>query len=451
MTISSGRDSDTAPPHPPSIPPPAAHGALRRILTNLAHLIGGKAAAGLISLVYLVLASRTLGVTDYGVLVLVNGYAILIGSLVAFSGFHGVVRYGALAIEAGDHGRLAGIVRLMSLVELGCGAVAVVVAAAGAPLVGKHLGWTPREVQFAVVYSLAVLGTVRATPQGLLQLAGRFDLIGIHQTIWPIVRLIGAVTAWFTGAGLLGFLGAWLASALIEGVSMWLLAWPSWRRLTRSAPMRGPWRGVASANDGFTRFILITNFEITLRELAPNLAPVTIGWVLGPAAAGLFALAQRASQILAQPAVLLGQASYAVLAELAARGEVGRIRETVWRGVAMMAGASIVILLILAGLGDRLLIAIGGASFAGGGALLLLVSAGRATTLATTPITSALTAMGYPDKSVTVALITNIALYPALPPLLWCLGAAGAGWHAALQGAVATLLLTVMFMRVSRE
>ncbi|MEG8055706.1 hypothetical protein QP150_01895 [Sphingomonas sp. 22L2VL55-3] len=71
------------------------------VLANLGHLLGGKAAAGVMSLVYLVLVTHRLGAADYGVLVLVNAYAVLIGSVLAFSGFHGVVRYGGLALEAG--------------------------------------------------------------------------------------------------------------------------------------------------------------------------------------------------------------------------------------------------------------------------------------------------------------------------------------------------------------
>ncbi|WCT73319.1 lipopolysaccharide biosynthesis protein [Sphingomonas naphthae] len=444
MSPVSAPDEALAPP--PASPP----GALKRIMGNLAHLLGGKAAAGVVSLVYLVLASRTLGVNDYGVLVLVNAYAILIGSVVAFSGFHGVVRYGALALEAGDREGLAAIIRHMALIEIGCGVAALVVAAALAPLVGPRLGWSPQTVTAAMVYSLAVIGTVRATPQGLLQLDKRFDLIGVHQTVQPLVRLVGALIAWGTGAGLIGFLAAWLVSAVAEGLAMWALAWRSWGRLTDNATPRGRWRGVGAGNQGFGRFILLTNFDITLRELAPNLTPVTIGWVLGPAAAGLFALAQRASAVLQQPAVLLGQASYAVLAELAARGEMARLRLTVWRGAGLMALAGSVILLVLAAAGGHLLMLIGGPSFAGGGLLLVLVAAGRAANLATTPIASALTAMGLAEKSVVVALVVNIALYPALPPLLWWLPSTGAGWHAALQGAVSALLLAAMFARSSR-
>ncbi|MEO6338605.1 MAG: lipopolysaccharide biosynthesis protein, partial [Caulobacteraceae bacterium] len=194
---------------------------LRHVFANLAHLLSGKAAAGVISLIYLVVVARDLGSAGYGVLVLVHGYVTLIGGVVAFSGFHGVVRYGALALEAGNHPRMVRILRFMALLELACGVVAVLVAAALAPLVGPRLGWPPEAVRFAGPYSLAVLATVRATPQGVCQLAGRFDLIGLQQVVPPLVRLIGALVVLAIDGGLLGFLVAWLISALVETITMW--------------------------------------------------------------------------------------------------------------------------------------------------------------------------------------------------------------------------------------
>ena len=39
-------------------------------------------------------------------LTLISGYATLVGGIVAFSGWHGLVRYGSEALEAGSHERL---------------------------------------------------------------------------------------------------------------------------------------------------------------------------------------------------------------------------------------------------------------------------------------------------------------------------------------------------------
>lgn len=424
---------------------PSPRTGVALVLANLGHLLGGKVAAGLISLVYLMLVTHRLGATDYGALVLVNAYAVLIGSVLAFSGFHGVVRYGGIALEGGDAAGFARIVRFMAVIELGCGAIAILVAAVLAPVVGPRLGWSADTIRIATVYSLAVIATVRATPQGLLQIAGRFDLIGLHQAVSPLIRLIGAVGVCIAGGGLIGFLTVWLVAAVAEGVAMWGFGLIAWRRLAQGERLRGPWRGTARQTEGFTRFILITNFDITVRELAPNLAPLTVGWLLSPAAAGLLALTQRATSLIAQPTVLLSQASYAVLAAQLARGELAALRHTVWRSAAIALAVAVPIVLVLALLGDRLLIAFGGSSFGGGTILLVLIAAARTAGLASAPLAAGLTALGLPQRSMAVGLVTSLALYPLLPVLLWLGGTDGAGWHALLQNMVAIGALAVMF------
>jgi O-antigen/teichoic acid export membrane protein len=419
----------------------AAYSPFGRIVANLLRLASGKAVAGLLSLVYLAIAARTLGAEGYGVLVLVNAYAVLIGSLVAFSGFHGVVRYGALAIERGDRAALAQIVRFMGVVELAFGLAAIAVAAVLAPVVGPRLGWPPEAVRIAVPYGLAVLATVRATPQGLLQLANRFDLIGLHTLVSPVVRLAGVLIAWMLDGGLAAYLSVWLASSVAEGAVMWLMAGTAWRRLLSGEPLGGPWRSAARDNHGLAHFITVTNFDITLRELAPQLVPLTVGWMMGPGAAGLFALAQRATSVLQQPALLVANGAYSVFADLAARGGGRAFAQAVWRSAGLMAAVATAIIVALAYVGDRLLVWIGGGSFSGGGSLLLLVALARALQLMTTPLGAGLTALGRPQRSMTAGFVANIILYPLLPLLLSRAGLDGAGWHALVQAVVAAAML----------
>lgn len=426
-------------------PPPRT--GTRRILGNLAHLIGGKAGAGVLSLVYLVLAAHRLGVRDYGVLTLVNAYALLVGGVVAFSGFHGVVRYGARAMAAGDRPALARVVRLMTALELGCGMLAILVAMAGVRLVGPRLGWPPAALRLGVVYAFAVLGTVRQTPQGLLQLADRFDLIGLHALVSPAIRLVGAVALWSGGGGLHGFILVWLGSSVCEGLAMWLLAWPVWRRLAPGERLFGRWRGFADAPEGYRRFVLVTNFDLTLRELAPNLAPLTVGWLLGPVAAGLLAIAQRATNALQQPGLLLAQASYAVLADQAARGAFREVRRTIARSAALALGAGLAVAALLALLARPLLLLVGGPGFEAAGGLLLPIAIARAIGLGAVAPMAGLIALGRPQRSALAGVVSNLLLYPLLPPLVLLYGVTGAGWHMLAQNVVGGGLVAVFLAR----
>lgn len=417
-------------------------GTVRRIYQNLSKLIGGKAGAGIISLLYLVIAVRVLGPRDYGVLILVHTFAITIGSIIEFPGWHAVVRFGAQAMEAGDQPRLIRLLRFTGLIEAVGGVCSVLTAALLAPWIGPRLGWSPTALAFALPYSFAVLATIRATPAGYLQLVGRFDLIGIHNLVSPTIRLIGAAGIALFGGGLHAFLIVWLTAALAEWVAMWALGILVARKQLPGVRLLGSPRGAVGENPGIRRFMLGSNADLTFGDLAPRIAPLVVGWVMGPVATGLYSVAQRATVIISQPAQLLGQAAYAELARLLAGGGDGAaIRHALIRMVGIALCIAIPALMVIAVTAYPLARLIGGPAFAGAGVIILWLAVARAVLLVGPPASAALVALGRPGLSVTANLLCSLGLLPLLPPLLWTLGLVGAGIHAVIQALAAAMLL----------
>lgn len=438
----SNRPDVVAPDH-------TAVAATRRIFVNLSRLLGGKAGAGLISLVYLVIAARSLGSRDYGVLVLVHGYVLAVGGIVCFPGWHAVVRYGADALLLQDIGRLARLMRFTAKVEFAAGALAIMIAALLAPAIGPVLGWSPAAQSIAPAYCLAIVGLLRTTPAGYLQLMARFDLLGWHNIVMPMVRLLGALIASFLSLGLTGFLVAWLVAAAAEWISLWLMAWFVWhgQHADHARPViRG---AVQIDNPGLWKFMIGANADITFAELAGRIAPLTVGWILGPAAAGLFSIAQRSTVVLTQSAVIMGQASYAELARLAVQGTQARaIGKSLARTIGVSMLAAIPVVGVLAFMPTKIVTLLGGASFASAAPLLVWLGVSQSIFLAGPPMSATLVALGEPAKSVAANLIGNLAVFPALPLLLLTIGLQGAAWHAILQALVSTALL-VWFVRQS--
>ena len=435
---------------PRTVTSPGSGATVGRIYANLGKVMGGKAVAGIISLIYMVVALRALGVRDYGVLILVHTYAITVGGIIEFPGWQAVVRYGAQALEAGDPGRMIRLLRFTSLIELACGALAVAVATGLAPILGPRLGWSPAALAFALPYSFAVLATIRSAPAGYLQLAGRFDLLGWHNLVSPSIRLIGALAAWGLGSGLHGFLVAWLVAALAEWATMWLLGWIVARRQLAKARLFGSPRGAVAENFGIRKFMLAANADVTLGELAQRIGPLAVGWVLGPAAAGIYAVAQRATTVIAQPAGNLGQAAYAELARLIAAGASGRdVRVVVSRSVVIAVAAALPFIVIVALYGQRLAQLLGGNELVGAGALMLWLVAARTVLLAAPPAGAALVALGNPGSSVMANSIGALCLLPFLPALLAHFGLAGAGFYALASAFIASSLLILLMIRAS--
>lgn len=426
-------------------------GIVARVYANLAKIMSGKAAAGLISLAYMIMAVRALGARDYGILILVHGYTVTVGGIIEFPAWQAVVRYGAQAVAGNESNRMVRLLRLSSVVELSCGCLAVAVAALLAPTIGARLGWSTVAMAFATPYSLAVLATIRSAPAGLLQLHGRFDLLGYHNLVSPCIRLVGASLAWFTGAGLIGFLVTWLVAALAEWASMWLMGWLVARRTLPDMPLLGSARGALSENPGIVRFMLAANADVTFSELSQRVAPLVVGWIMGPVAAALYAVGQRGSVIIAQPSGNLGQAAYSELARLLAAGGRGKeVLHAAARTAGIAVAVALPIVMLIAVFGTRIAVLIGGKAFAEAGTIMFWLVSARAVLLVAPIASAALIAMGRPGLSMKANMGCSLLLLPLLPVLMHRLGLVGAGIHALLTSIAIASLLSIFAFEQSR-
>lgn len=425
---------------------------IARIFKGLGLVLGGKAGAGLLSLVYLLLATRFLGPREYGVLVLVHAYVTTVCGIVEFPAWQAIVRYGAEAGREGGTSRLARLLRFGAAVELAGGALAIMVAIALAPIIGPHLGWTPKAMAFAQFYAFAVLGSVRSTPAGYLQLIGRFDLIGLHNLVQPLVRLGGLLIVMACGWGLKSVLVAWLAAALAEFAVLWVIG--LWFAARQLGP--GLWRhepgDVALENPGIWRFLIASNADVTLSELAGRLAPLIVGWIMGPAMAGLFSVAQRAAVIIAQPAQILGNTAYAELAHIVASGGGGKaLRHTLARVVGIGLLAALPVVAIVSLFPEWVVHLLAGSAFLAAAPVMIMIVVARAIALIGPPCSSALSALGHPARSMTANLLSSLLFLPSLPFLLHRWGLAGAGMQAIGQAIFASALLVYLVWHSSRR
>jgi len=404
---------------------------VRRIFGNLAWLLGGKVAAGLISLGYLLIATRELGPRDYGVLVLVHAYVLTVNSVFALQLWQAIARYGFRPLHEGRTQELVRLMRFTAAIEAAAGLLGFVVAAAGAVFLGRRLGWSEQAIELAVPYSLAVLASIRGTPAGLLQLVSRFDLLGWHHAIQPCTRMAGALIAVALGAGLRGFLIAWLVAEIVECLAMWLFgAWVA-RRELGGVPLLGAVRDVRAGHPGLGRFIVVSHGDAVFTNLSPRILPLIVGWTLGPAAAGLYSVAQRAAVVIAELGQLLGRAAYTEFARLftVAPGDQ-HLHPTLWRTVLVASAATVPVLALIGWFSEPIAVFLGGAPFVAAAPLMIWFAVGRAAQVVTSMTGAALIAAGRPGLSIAGNALAMGLAVPVLPWLLGRWGIVAAGPHA---------------------
>ncbi len=424
---------------------------LRRIYKNAGKITGGKALAGVLSLAYIAIATRMLGPHLYGVLVLLHLYTVTVISVVAISGWHVVIRYGAVARSENRLDDLRKLIATAALAEIGSGIVALLIVVIGVPFAQEKLGWPPSILPLAMVYCFAGLGGLRSTPTGVLYLFNRFDLVAYHQAVMPIVRIIGASLALAFDGGLTWFVITWLIAGIFEGLVQWALGiYVLWRENLLAGMLAWP-RGVIAANKGIWRFVFATKFDVTLSDVSGRITPLTIGWILGPAAAGLYQVAYRASVALAQPGIIVGQAAFPELARLAAEGDHQGVRSTMLRAAFPIGLAGLAVVAVFFLFGDDILIAFAGDKFLAAYTVLVLLGIGRVIQLFALALNPTLLALNRPGAAFAINATSTIALFPALIWLISEFGLNGAGVHAILlAAALASAMALFAFREIER-
>ncbi|MGW8203927.1 lipopolysaccharide biosynthesis protein [Sphingomonas bisphenolicum] len=413
----------------------AAGDGFARILANTAWLLGGKGVGAVLSLAYLAIVTRTLGVADFGRFALVLSAANVIKTLVSFDSWQIVVRYGQphLAEENGD--ALNRVLRFCILIDLASAVAGGLIAAAIILLFGDLLGIGPDMGWQVWAFCMVMMITIRSSPTGVLRLFDRFDSAAFAETMIPVGRMIGAGVALAVMPDISGFLIAWAFAELLCALSYWQLA------LKVGHGRIGSWRAgraldARAENPGIVGFLTATNLQTSLSSIGQQVAVLIVGGFVGPAGAGLYRLANQLANSLTKISSLLSRSIFVELARTSTHGKdalSALFRRT--NRLALVAGAVIIGLIVT--IGHPLLGLIAGKDFLPAYPLLLLLGIAACIDLVGVsyrPLLMATDRAGLSLRITFVSTLLLLGLQSALLPLYGTRGAAIANVLAALAG-----------------
>jgi len=426
-------------------------GFLARIFRNAGALLGGKAVAGVLSLGTLAVTARGLGPELFGTLILIHSYIKLVGGLTKFQSWQAVIHYGAASLEAKRVEDLRGLIKFTTALDLASALIGMAIAMGLAGLAGGWLGWGEETTSLVMLYSLLIAVTIKATPIGVLRLFDRFKLIALQSPLSPAVGLIGVGLAYAWDGGLSAYLAAWFAAGLVESAALVILGW---RELARQNLLRGlnfSLRGLVDPHPGLWRFVWATNIFTSLSAASSHLVTLVLGWLLGPAAAGLFKIAHQFASVLVVPAAALRRTIYPEFAKLAAKGEPRHLRKLMLRAGLISGSVAVIVVLVIAAIGEPLIRLIVGEAYAAAAELLILLAAGSAVLLYGFALEPVFFALGRPGIMLRLGVITAALNLVLIFLLVAQYGLIGAGVAALASTVVYVGLATMIALDKTRE
>ncbi len=420
-------------------------GIFRRIFKNAGLMLTGRVTTGLLSLGTLSLAAQGLGVEQFGILILIQTYVLVITALTTFQSWQAVIKYGADCLEGDDTASLQGLVKFTTLLDVAGVVFGSFVGYFAAPYIGPYVGWSDEVISYAQPFSFLVLFTMVATPTGLLRLYDRFDLLAVHTVVTPAVRFIGVGIAAFLSAPFWAYLLAYFIGGVAGGLYLLFLGWREFCRDGRHKGLDFSLRGLTKPHGGIWKFSIFSNLHASLQVVTQHMSTFLVGIVAGPAPAGLFKVGRDVATALTKPAELLNQSIYPEFARLGSRGSWDQFTYLILRGGALAAGAGTALLALAFLFGDPFLVFFFGAPFADAYLALVLLVASAVITISGFPMEPAIYAMGRPSIPLRIDVISILVIFiPLLVVLTRLFGPTGAATATLVSAAFTFMAMAVL-------
>lgn len=420
---------------------------MRKVLGNFGLLIRGRGVAGIMAFASTALMARTLGPSQFGVVILIQTYALLMNGLSNFRSFDAIVHFGVPVHDAGDMRSLKRLFQICRRNDRRASVIAALAAMVAAPFIGPRMGLQHDDVILLTVYCVVLLVTGTGTAIGILRIYEQLDALGRQMTVGPIIQFSGALIAWWLGAPLLVFVCIWAFAYAAENLFLhWLGKREYDRRLGRAAeddqqPLD------ASEFEGLRHFLWVSYWQSNM-DLVPKYASTVLaGALMGATPAGLMRLAREISGLLGKPALLIRQVVFLDLRRSWHQGS-HEFKLVAFR-TALLGGAfGLLFVLIAYFFGERLLAVLVSKQFIGAAPLLTLLLLASTLDLTASPLRSASYAIGYASRVLQMYIGTTILYVLLFVALTSWLGLIGAGLAACVTSAIP---LVVMFILISRK
>jgi O-antigen/teichoic acid export membrane protein len=419
----------------------------RSLLKNSSYLGISKIVAALCGVATLALAGRGLGVILFGTLILITSYVKAVSGIAKFQSWQLIVRYGGHGVAHGDPEHFKVATGFAFALDAVSGIGGMLIGAALLPFIGRWVGIDPGYLWLGMLYCTVIPILSAATPDGVLRVLDRFDLISWSATLMPITRALLAAIAFISGASFATYVVIWFATDLLGNLYPWYLAWRELRRNGMLEGIRPTFRPTVLT--GAWRFAIEVNLASSVQAVWGPIGRLVVGGLLGPAGAALFRIASTLADSAAKPADLLGKAFYPEVVRMDLTSK--QPWKLMLRGTALVSAVALFAILVMLLGGKPLMQLVFGKEFLGAYAPLVILTAIPFIGVFSFPLTPMLYALGRSDGPLKAKLLGSAVFFVSIAPLCWEWDIIGAAIALVLANAVNTGAMLVQLRREHRR
>ncbi|QHC35972.1 lipopolysaccharide biosynthesis protein [Komagataeibacter xylinus] len=408
--------------------------ALKRIFGNTGFLIAGRATNAICSFLYIAWAVRALGLSRFGVLMLVTTFGTAISTATHLQSWQPLLHYGTDPFTNGRRAQFSRVLAFCVRADYLSGGVGWVVGTLGVALFGTAMGWPAADQGAAMVYMTTIAFMNFSWSAGVFRLCNSFWLNMLVDLSGTIVRTVGSGLGFMYHMGLDYYLLVWSMTQLImflTSTGLGLL------QLRLAGGIRfNPFARLAEGDaPGIWRFTLSTSGNHVLSSVFNQFGTLLVGGLLGPADAAVYRVSRQIGEGIAKPAQLMVPALYPEFIRLRDKQDWYGIKRVTVQLFLTIGGFSVALMGVAMLMGNILLTWMLHVHWHGGRHLIMLMLGSAVLGLGIVPLEPLLTVIGQVSRVLRARIIVTLTYLPLVYGMtrLWRLeGAAAAGVVAGL-------------------
>ena len=301
-------------------------GSFRKVLQNAGILLSAELVNAILNLVQAIIITRALGTRQYGILVLVMTYAILVNQLAESRVWETGTRYITQFYEKQQFQHATAVLHLAYLIDTVTALLAFMVLMLSAGFAAELLAKDTSTTYLFRLFSVSVLVNIfYGSSAALLRVADRFKWLSYHTVGVSVLRTVAVLIVALIGATIENMILALLFALIVRNVTVFALAYLAGKQMHLDFTtlsfglLRGHLREILS-------FTLFTNLSATSRLIQSRADILILGWLGTPAAVAVYELAKRLVEQLTIFANPLYTSVYPEFALLVTKGEFEAVR-----------------------------------------------------------------------------------------------------------------------------
>lgn len=281
-----------------------------RIIINYIWVFLGQNIGTVFSMVSMIITLRIISAYDYGALVIIQTYCLLISNLFCIRTFNGFIKFSTDAETNGDYIAIKKYVNTSILLDVGTGVIAYIAGFVLVRPITQLMDWDAEMVRYVSLYMPLCLfyPLLLGFPTGIMRKLNRFkDVNVIHAVTYGIQSIVLLITFLFKAGNLKIVVIEYAFTEILESI---ILLCYSIYIMQKNKNYRGFWKCGLCFNFAFLKYNISFGILSAFDQILGNVSTLLINKFVGNMATAYLKIITKVCGIISKVTNPIGQVIY---------------------------------------------------------------------------------------------------------------------------------------------